>query len=31
MSDAVLALAGIEKTYNRGKPSAVQVLRRASI
>ncbi|MEE4346471.1 MAG: ABC transporter ATP-binding protein [Paracoccaceae bacterium] len=26
MSDAVLALAGVEKTYNRGKPNAVQVL-----
>ena len=26
MSDAVLQLAGVEKTYNRGKPNAVQVL-----
>jgi lipoprotein-releasing system ATP-binding protein len=26
MSDVVLQLAGIEKTYNRGKPNAVQVL-----
>jgi lipoprotein-releasing system ATP-binding protein len=26
MNDAVLALAGVEKTYNRGKPNAVQVL-----
>ena len=26
MSDVVLQLAGVEKTYNRGKPNAVQVL-----
>lgn len=26
MSDVVLELAGVEKTYNRGKPNAVQVL-----
>jgi lipoprotein-releasing system ATP-binding protein len=26
MSDAVLELAGVAKTYNRGKPNAVQVL-----
>jgi lipoprotein-releasing system ATP-binding protein len=26
MSEVVLALAGIEKTYNRGKPNAVRVL-----
>ena len=26
MSDVVLALEGVEKTYNRGKPNAVQVL-----
>lgn len=31
MSDPVLELAGVEKTYNRGKPNAVQVLRGASL
>ncbi|WP_372603617.1 ABC transporter ATP-binding protein [Actibacterium sp.] len=31
MSDPVLALTGIEKTYNKGKPNAVPVLRGASI
>ena len=27
MSDAVLALAGVEKGYNHGKPSEIKVLR----
>ena len=31
MSDAMLELAGIEKTYNRGKPGEVTVLRGASV
>ena len=31
MSDAMLELAGIEKAYNRGKPSEVTVLRGASV
>jgi lipoprotein-releasing system ATP-binding protein len=31
MSDLALSLDGIEKSYNRGKPSEVQVLRGASI
>ncbi|WP_095590341.1 ABC transporter ATP-binding protein [Actibacterium ureilyticum] len=31
MSDPVLELDGVEKTYNRGKPNAVQVLRGASL
>lgn len=31
MSDAMLELAGIEKGYNRGKPSEVMVLRGATI
>ncbi|MFU8882179.1 MAG: ABC transporter ATP-binding protein [Rhodobacterales bacterium] len=31
MSEVVLALAGIEKTYNRGKPNAVKVLQRVDL
>ena len=31
MNDAMLELAGIEKAYNRGKPSEVMVLRGASV
>ena len=31
MSDPILKLSGLTKTYNRGKPSEVQVLRGADL